>query len=272
MLAGSMVGIFGIVNITRDSFSDGGRWLEPAAAIAHAERLLAAGADVLDLGAESTHPDAEFVAADDELRRLVPVVDALLARAATVSIDSRQPPVMAALLARGVHWWNDIAGFQSPAAMAVAAAAPPHVRFVAMFQRGGAGKAARAELGAEGVVEAFAAFAAERIAAFAAAGIARERLVLDPGMGFFLARAAAPSLRVLHHLGALQQRWGPLLVSVSRKSFVGEVTGQPLGERGPGSLAAELAAVRAGVAFVRTHDVAALRAGVAMQAAIDAAR
>jgi dihydropteroate synthase type 2 len=117
------------------------------------------------------------------------------------------------------------------------------------------------------------AFCRERIAAFAALGIARDRLVLDPGMGFFLGSAPAPSLHVLHHLGALQRELGPLLVSVSRKSFVGAVSGgAPAAERGPGTLAAELWAARAGVAWIRTHDVKALRAAWAVEQAIDAAR
>ncbi len=265
-----MVRTFGIVNVTRDSFSDGGRYFDPAAAIAHGERLLAAGADVLDIGAESTHPDAEDVDADEELRRLRPVVQALLARGARVSIDTCKAAVMRSMAALGVHWLNDVDGFRAPESLAAAAACPAHVRFVVMFQRGAGPRAARPEQGSDGLLAAIEAFAAERASAFAAVGIVRSRLVFDPGMGFFLGRAAAPSLHVLLHLAALRATVGELLVSVSRKSFLGELTGLPPAERGPATLAAELWAARHGVDWIRTHDVAALRAAAAVEAAIAA--
>lgn len=266
-----MVSIFGIVNVTRDSFSDGGRYLAPAAAIEHAERLLADGADVIDLGAESTHPDAEDVADDEEIRRLAPVVEALTARGATISVDTCKPVVMRAMAARGVHWLNDVHGFRTPPALAAAAAAPPHVRFVVMFSRSAGPRAERREHDAGTLLAEVRAFFAERAATFAAAGIGAERLVFDPGMGFFLGSGAAPSLAVLRHLPGLAPPGVPLLVSVSRKSFLGELTGRPAAERGAGTLAAELWAARHGAAFVRTHDVAALRAGLAVERAIAAA-
>src|SRR5688572_18805434 len=138
-----MVGTLGIVNVTRDSFSDGGRYLASDDAIAHAERLLGDGADVIDVGAESTHPDAEDVPADVEIERLQPVVAALLQRGATLSVDTCKPDVMRAMLALGVHWLNDVAGFRSAAAMAAVAAAPHHVRFVVMFACGTTARAER---------------------------------------------------------------------------------------------------------------------------------
>ncbi len=267
-----MVAILGIVNVTRDSFSDGGRWLAPAAAIAHAERLLAAGADFVDVGAESTHPDAEDVSAALEIERLTPVVEALVARGAAVSIDTCKPPVMARMAELGAQVWNDVHGLRDPDALAVAAALPSHVRIVVMFARNAAARAVRAPAGPSDVWPELRAFFAERIAAAAAAGVAPQRLVLDPGMGFFLGRDAAPSLSVLRRLGELRDFGLPLLVSCSRKSFLGEVTGLPVAERGPATLAAELWAVRAGADFVRTHDVAALRAALAVERAIVEAR
>ena len=266
-----MVWTFGIVNVTRDSFSDGGRFLRPEAALAHAEKLLADGADVLDLGAESTHPDAEDVSADEEVQRLQPLVESLLARGATVSIDTTKTEVMRAMTALGVHWLNDVSGFRTGAAMEVAAAAPESVRFVVMFSRSQGPRAERPDADAAPVLDEMRAFFTERLRSFAAAGIARERLVFDPGMGFFLGRAAAPSLRVLKHLAELHAFGVPLLVSVSRKSFLGEVTGRPVAERGPASLAAELWALRNGASFVRTHDVAALRAAWTVEQAIASA-
>jgi dihydropteroate synthase type 2 len=265
---GPTVRTFGIVNVTRDSFSDGGRLLRPEAALAHAEKLLADGADVLDLGAESTHPDAEDVSADEEVQRLQPLVESLLARGATVSIDTTKTEVMRAMTALGVHWLNDVSGFRTGAAMEVAAAAPASVRFVVMFSRSQGPRADRPDADAAPVLDEMRAFFTERLRSFAAAGIARERLVFDPGMGFFLGRAAAPSLRVLKHLAELRAFDVPLLVSVSRKSFLGEVTGRPVAERGPASLAAELWALRNGASFVRTHDVAALRAAWIVEQAI----
>lgn len=263
-----MVSIFGIVNVTRDSFSDGGRFLAPEAAIAHAEVLRAGGADVIDLGAESTHPDAEAVGAEEEIRRLQPVAAELLSRGRAVSVDTNKPEVMRAMTALGVQWINDVHGFRAPDALAVAAAAPTSVRFVVMFSRRAGPRAERGALGTEGLLDETRAFFTERLEAFAAAGISRQRLVFDPGMGFFLGSAAAASLTVLKHLRDLRCFGVPLLVSVSRKSFVGEVTGCAPADRGPGTLAAELWAVRHGASFVRTHDAAALRSAIAVEEAI----
>lgn len=267
-----MTTIFGIVNVTRDSFSDGGRYFTADAAIAHGERLRADGADVLDIGAESTHPDAEDVPASEEIRRLDPVVAALLGQGAQVSVDTCKPDVMAAMAAKGVHWINDVHGFRSPGALEVAAAAPHHVRFVVMFSRSGGPRAEREALGIEGLLAAQGAFVAERVEAFARVGIDRSRLVFDPGMGFFLGAAAEPSLHVLKHLPALAAHGVPLLVSVSRKSFLGAIASRPVGERGSATLAAELWAARHGAACLRTHDVAALRSALAVERAIAESR
>jgi dihydropteroate synthase type 2 len=263
------VRIFGIVNVTRDSFSDGGRYLAADAAIAHAERLLRDGADVVDVGAESTHPDGENVPARDELARLEPVVRALVARGAAVSVDTRKPEVMRGAIALGAQWLNDVDGFRSAAAAAVVAAAPAHVRFVAMFSRTADGRADRAERDDTTLLAELRAFFAERVRTFANLGVDRSRLVLDPGMGLFLSRRNSGSLSVLKHLDVLQREYAPLLVSVSRKSFTALGSGVPPAERGPGTLAAELWAARAGVAWIRTHDVKALRAAFAVERAIE---
>jgi len=252
-----MVGILGIVNVTRDSFSDGGQFLRPEAAIAHAEQLLTDGAAVVDVGAESTHPDAEDVTAAEEIARLDPVVQALLQRGAQVSVDTTKPEVMVAMAARGVAWLNDVAGFRSAAA--VAAAARSTSRLCLMFARSDRPRAAPAAVGSGDVVAEACAFFADRLAALEAAGVARSRIVLDPGMGFFLGRDAAPSLEVLRRLPELRRFGLPLLVSVSRKSFLGEVTGRGPRERGAATLAAELFAAQQGVDWIRTHDVRALR-------------
>jgi dihydropteroate synthase type 2 len=261
---------FGILNLTRDSFSDGGRFLDAGAALAHGQRLLADGADVLDVGAESTHPDAEVVPVAEEIRRLAAVVPSLVAAGASISVDTHKPEVMREALAMGARWLNDVRGFRSAEALAVVAEAPLGVRFVAMFARNAGARAERQVHDHADLVPALLAFVAERRAAFAAVGIAPERLVLDPGMGFFLGAGAGPSLHVLRHLPKLFATGGEWLVSCSRKSFVGVLTGQAAAERGPGSLAAELWAARAGVHWVRTHAVRALRDAWTVERAIAA--
>lgn len=260
--------IFGIVNVTRDSFSDGGRYLSSDAAVAHAERLRLAGAEVLDLGAESTHPDAEDVAAEEEIRRLEPVVGQLVKQGAKISIDTTKADVMRAMLKLGATWLNDVNGFRDPDALAVAGRADQAVRFVVMYSRSQQPRADRSAAGVGALLAELRAFFDERRAAFASVGVAADRLVFDPGMGFFLGRDAAPSLSALRHVPELCDAAGDLLISVSRKSFLGEVTGSPVAERGPATLAAELWAVRHGAGFVRTHDVKALHDAVRIENAI----
>ena len=264
-----MTGLMGIVNITRDSFSDGGRWFDPENAIAHAEALAATGADVIDLGAESTHPDAEDVPAQVEIDRLAPVVDALVSRGITVSVDTRKPEVMRAMGSRGAHWLNDVSGFRTEAA--VRAAAECDAKLCVMFARQEDGRARRDEVRGDAVREAMVFFEG-RIDALQRAGVKKERIVLDPGMGFFLGPDAETSFDMLRRIGDLRAFRLPLLVSVSRKSFLGAVTGRPVGERGPASLAAELFAARQGVAWIRTHDVRSLRDALRVQEELEPRR
>ncbi len=255
-----MTAIFGIVNVTPDSFSDGGRHLAPEAAIERALQLRADGADVVDLGAESTHPDAEDVDAATEIERLRPVVDALVGRGIAVSIDTNKPAVMAAMTARGASWLNDVAGFRTEAAVAAAAACT--AKLVVMFARNHGPRAERRATRDGDVVAEAIAFFRDRIAALTAAGVAKDRIVLDPGMGFFLGPDVATSVAMLRRLPELQSLGLPLFVSVSRKSFLGQLTGRAVSERGAATLAAELFAAQNGAAWIRTHDVRALRDGL----------
>lgn len=260
-------GIFGIVNLTEDSFSSGGRFLDPAAALAHAERLLADGADAIDLGAATSNPDGAPVPADVEIRRLDPVVRALAARGASVSVDSYAPEVQRWALAQRVAWLNDIRGFADEAVWPDLARSPARLVVMHSIQRG---RADRAEGDPDTIVERVLAFFAERVRALEKAGIARERLVLDPGMGFFVGSNPEVSLRLLRAIPLLRERTGlPLLVSVSRKSFLGRVTGREIDERAAATLAAELYAARAGVDFIRTHDVRQLRDGLVVERALE---
>jgi dihydropteroate synthase type 2 len=254
--------LVGIVNLTGDSFSDGGRFLDPRAAIEHGERLLAEGADWLDLGAESSNPAGQGVPVATQIERLRPVLQHFVAHGAQVAIDTHRPEVMRAALDLGAGMINDITALADPAAVALLAdVRVPRVPIVIMHARN-PGARAQVMPGAGGAIVAEVIdFFRARVAALAAAGIAPDRLILDPGMGFFLGSNPEPSLAIMKGLAALVaapalQR--PIYVSCSRKSFIGHLTGQPPQGRGPGTLAAELWALASGVSYLRTHDVRAI--------------
>jgi len=252
------VTIFGIVNVTRDSFSDGGRFLDPEDAISHALALVDDGADVIDLGAASSHPEAEAVTAEEEIRRLAPVIAELVGRGITVSVDSWQPDVQRFALAAGAAWLNDIRGFAEPSLHRELAASSAGL--VAMHSVSGGSRATRETTDAEAVYRGVLSFFDARIAALETAGVARERLVLDPGMGLFLGADPEPSVLVLRRLGELRARYAlPILISVSRKSLVGRLAGRTVAKRDAASLAAEIFAVEQGATFVRTHEPRLLR-------------
>lgn len=262
--------LFGILNITEDSFSDGGAFVDPAAALAQARRLRGGGADVIDLGAAASNIAAQPVPADEEIRRLDPVIAALGESGIPVSIDSFAPEVQRFALSRGVAYLNDIHGFAEPALYPALAAAD--CRLVVMHAVSARGRAEPVDISAEAAMRRIDEFFAARLAALEAAGIARERLIVDPGMGFFLSSAAGASLRVLARIAGLKRRFGlPVMVSVSRKSFLGAVSGRrdPAG-RGAATLAAELFAAMEGVDYIRTHDPAALSDGLKVLEALRA--
>ncbi len=260
--------ILGILNITEDSFSDGGRNLDPAAAIAAARRLAAEGADVVDLGAAASNVAAKPVGPEEEIRRLAPVIGALKKAGIAISVDSFTLETQRFALAAGVDFLNDIEGFPDPALYSELAASD--CRLVVMHAVHGRGRAQTIDVPAADIWPRIAKFFATRIAALEAAGIARERMILDPGMGFFLGSAAATSLRVLARLDRLKREFAlPVMVSVSRKSFLGAVTGRSTpAERGAATLAAELYAAAKGADFIRTHDPAALRDALSVVAAL----
>ena len=265
--AGGRPTIVGVVNVTPDSFSDGGRYLDPAAACAHARALARAGAGVVELGPAASSPDAAPVAAAEEIRRLEAVLPALVAGGLAVAVDSFQPGTQAWAARQGAAYVNDVRGFPDPAARA--ALAPHPCRLVVMHSVAPAGIATRARTETRAVVAGVYRFFAARLRELEAAGIARERLIVDPGMGFFLGADPGPSLAMLRRLGHLRATFGlPVLVSVSRKSFLGAITGRAVADRGAATLAAELWAAAAGADYIRTHDVAALRDALAVQAAL----
>lgn len=250
--------ILGIVNITEDSFSDGGFYLEPERASAKALALVAAGADIIDLGPASSHPDARPVTADEEIRRLAPVMDMLAQRGVPISVDSFLPQTQRYAMRHGVAYLNDIQGF--PDASIYPDLASNTCRLIVMHAIQGRGIATRVNTDPVTLPERIEDFFSVRIAALERAGIERSRLVLDPGMGFFLGSQAEASLSMLRSLKKLRQRFGlPVLVSVSRKSFLRSLTGRGVEQAGAATLAAELFAAAQGVDYIRTHDAGALR-------------
>jgi len=257
--------IMGIVNATPDSFSDGGRYHARDAAVAHAERLVAEGADLVDLGGESTRPGATDVPASEEIERVVPVIAALRSRGVRIplSIDTRKPEVARAALDAGADLVNDVAGLADPALARLVA--ERGVPVVIMHMRGTpADMAAHAEYG--DVVAEVTAELAAALARAEAAGVRRDRVILDPGIGF--AKNAAHNLALLGALPRLRALGLPLLVGPSRKRFIAAASGAPVEDRLPGTLAAVTACVLAGVELVRVHDVAATRQAALVAAAI----
>ena len=263
--------IAGILNVTPDSFSDGGRFLDPERALAHGLRLVEEGADLLDVGAESTRPGggvygagARIVPAAEEIERLLPVIERLRARLALpISVDTRKAEVARAALRAGADLVNDVSALADPGMAAVVARAGCPV--VLMHSRGDLGTMQRDISFRDVVGEVRDELAAARQSA-TAAGIAPERIVLDPGLGF--GKTAAQNLELLARLGELAELGAPLLVGASRKSFLGQVAGEPPDGRLAASLAAAAWAARGGAALVRVHDVAATRRFLAAWTAI----
>jgi dihydropteroate synthase type 2 len=254
--------IAGIVNVTEDSFSDGGRYLDPERALAQARRLVADGAEAIDLGPASSRPEATPVAAAEEIRRLTPLVDVLIGEGIRVAVDSWRIETQRFALARPVAYLNDIRGFPDPALYPELAA---HAcRLVVMHQIGE--HATREPLAPAAVLASIHRFFDARLEALERAGVARERLIVDPGMGFFLGGDPEASWAVLRAIPELKRRWRlPLYVCVSRKAFLGRLTGRRLDAVGPATLSAELYAAAEGVDFIRTHDVRALRDALLVQ-------
>lgn len=267
--------IMGIVNITTDSFSDGGRFLDPARALSHCKGLLAEGAHILDLGPASSHPDAEYVSAEDEIARLAPVFEGLETLKDykrsdfQVSVDSFQTETQRYALSHGVDYLNDIQGFSDPAFYPELAASA--AKLIVMHSVQASGIATRDEVGVADMISHICAFYDDRLAALEGAGVARERLILDPGMGFFLGPDPDVSFEVLARIDEIKARYQlPVLISVSRKSFLRSATGKTAAQAGAASLAAELMAVMGGADFIRTHEPAPLRDGLAIWQALSA--
>ncbi|MHB0925838.1 MAG: dihydropteroate synthase [Gallionellaceae bacterium] len=242
--------VMGIVNVTPDSFSDGGQHFQHDAALAHAQRLIAEGADIIDIGGESTRPGAQPVGVQEELDRVLPIIEGLRGAPVPVSIDTCKPQVMQAAIAAGVQMVNDINALQDAAAMNAVAAG--NVAVCLMHKQGNP-QTMQAQPQYQNAVAEVGEFLRERIAAAEAAGIGRERIVIDPGFGF--GKTLAHNLDLLRHLGKLRELGVPVLAGLSRKSMLGALTGREAGDRVAASVAAALIAVQHGASIVRVHDV-----------------
>ena len=245
--------VMGIVNVTPDSFSDGGQHADANAARAHCDRLLAEGADRLDIGGESTGPGARTPDLDEELARVLPVLRHAVGLGVPVSVDTSRPEVMQAALDIGVDIVNDVRALQRPGALA-AVAAHPRAGVCLMHMRGEPGTMQQAASYVD-VVDEVRRFLADRVAAAVAAGVGEANIVVDPGIGF--GKSPAHNLALLARQQELASIGRPILVGWSRKSTLGQITGRPVDQRLAASIAAVLACVARGAAFVRVHDVAA---------------
>jgi dihydropteroate synthase type 2 len=255
--------IVAIVNITEDSFSDGGRYLPPQAAITHARGLAESGADLLELGPASSNPDATHVPPKEQIDRLSPVVEALRDGPIPLSVDATEPTVLTWALEAGVAMVNDIRGFPDPETQArLATARADAVVVHSLLEQD---RATRDAATPEQVLDSIERFFDSRLAELVRAGVSEERLIIDPGMGFFLGRDPRASLAVLKRIPDLRAQFGrPVFISVSRKSFLRAISGRTAAEAGAATLAAELYAAEAGADYLRTHDVGALRDGLSI--------
>jgi dihydropteroate synthase len=256
----------GVVNVTPDSFSDGGRFFDQEAALVHARKLIADGADLLDLGGESTRPGAEPVPAPVELRRVIPLIQAIRAESPIpLSIDTMKPEVAEAAMAAGATLWNDVAALCAPESLEVAARLGCEV---ALMHMQGEPRTMQADPRYDDVVGEVLSFLSARAEAAMAAGVARDRILIDPGIGF--GKTLAHNLALLANLDRFVATGFRVLLGVSRKGFIHAIdpTAVEAQDRLGGSLAAALAGAGAGCAMIRVHDVRETVQALKVRAAI----
>jgi dihydropteroate synthase len=244
--------VMGILNVTPDSFSDGGRFHSLEFAVSRAEEMIADGVDLIDVGGESSRPGAPSLALDEEMRRVIPVIYALRGMDKPLSVDTYKPQVMREAIIAGADMINDINAFRAPGA--IEAVRESDCALCIMHMQA-TPQTMQQDPHYEDVVAEVAAFLRERVGAMVAAGIERERICVDPGFGF--GKTVEHNYALLRHIGQLRSELGlPVLAGVSRKSMIGAITGRPVEQRLAGSLAGALAAVAHGARIVRVHDVA----------------
>ncbi len=251
--------IMGVVNVTPDSFSDGGKYFEFNQTLAHARALIAEGADILDIGGESTRPGAAPVGLEEERRRVLPVIEALAGGAVPISVDTQKPDLMREAVAAGASMVNDVCGFRAPGAFEAVAAGDTAVCIMHMQ---GEPRTMQHHPHYTDVVEEVRGYLAERVRVAESAHIARERILIDPGFGF--GKTLEHNLALLRQLRKFRDIGGALLAGLSRKALLGAITGREPAERVFASVAAALIAVQNGAQIVRVHDVAATRDALAV--------
>jgi dihydropteroate synthase len=259
-----MAKLMGVVNVTPDSFSDGGLYLDAEAAIAHGRDLAEAGAEILDVGGESTRPGADPVEAEEELRRVVPAIRGLIDCGCELSVDTSKAQVAAAALDAGAAIVNDVTALRGDAGMAPLCA--ERGATVVLMHMLGEPRTMQGDPRYDDVVAEVKGFLAARLEAAVAAGIAEERVWLDPGIGF--GKTPAHNMELLRRLGELRELGRPLVIGTSRKSFIGKVDGSAAGERLGGTIASSVLAAADGAAVLRVHDVAEMGQALAVAAAI----
>ncbi len=254
----------GVLNLTPDSFSDGGRFIDPQTALSHARAMVEAGATIVDVGGESTRPGATPVTADEELARVIPIIERLHQHIdAVISIDTMKPQVMQAAVAAGASLINDVRALEMPAALQTAARLPAAICLMHMR---GLPATMQERPNYQDVVAEVRGYLLDRAQTCQSAGIASNRLVIDPGFGF--GKTLAHNLALLAGLEQFSASLYPVLVGLSRKSMLGSLLGRDVTQRLPGSLALAALAVRAGASIVRCHDVAETTDAVRVAAAL----
>ena len=246
--------VMGILNVTPDSFSDGGKHNGKAQALAHAQQMIADGATVIDVGGESTRPGASVVAVEEEIRRVVPVVEALAELDVVISIDTSQPEVIQAAVAAGAHIWNDVRALTRPNALGMAAEL--NIPVIIMHMRGEPTTMNSLDQYDNVTLDVMAELS-QRVADALKAGVKAENIMIDPGFGF--AKNAKQNLKLLKEFHQLNQLGYPILSALSRKRFIGEALGgAEAGQRAVGSVAGHLLSIQQGACMVRAHDVKAM--------------
>jgi len=246
--------VMGILNVTPDSFSDGGKHNGKLQAIAHAQQMIADGATVIDIGGESTRPGASVVEVEEEIRRVVPVVEALAELDVVISIDTSQPEVIQAAVAAGAHIWNDVRALTRPNALEMAAEL--NIPVIIMHMRGEPTTMNSLDQYDNVTLDVMAELS-QRVADALKAGVKAENIIIDPGFGF--AKNAKQNLKLLNEFHQLNQLGYPILSALSRKRFIGEALGgADAGQRAVGSVAGHLLSIQQGACMVRAHDVKAM--------------
>jgi dihydropteroate synthase len=259
-----MTELMGVVNVTPDSFSDGGLYLDPEAAVAHGRRLVEDGAEILDVGGESTRPGADPVGEEEELRRVVPVIQGLAGSQALISVDTSKAAVAAAALDAGAGIVNDVTALRGDPEMAALCA--ERGATVVLMHMLGEPRTMQEDPRYGDVVAEVKAFLGARLEGAIAAGIDEERVWLDPGIGF--GKTGAHNMQLLRRLGELREIGRPLVVGTSRKSFIGKLDGSPADQRLGGTIASSVLAAAGGADVLRVHDVAEMRQALRVATAI----